>query len=209
VEGHPARFLLDGKRRTQDWLSLPLGEGETGVTRLALCDNLIQSSLSQSAWSFRVKRQKGFPMKPAFTLSLLLCWALALTSLQAQKSEPLAPQGVRLPGGTPADLIGEWSKSNVSTIDFVNPNTGAHGDPSGERFNVRFFSDGHYKLGWLLQSSLYSCTSTVFGLKNGRYTAEGNTLRMNDIDSVLTSKDTCHREWNYEKHPPLRHSTYQ
>ena len=106
-------------------------------------------------------------------------------------------------------MVGEWSKSNVSTIDFVNPSTGAHADSSGERLNVRFFPDGHYKLGWLLQSSLYSCTSTGFGLKSGVYSIDGGALTMKDTDSVLTSKDTCHREWNYEKHPPLRQSTYQ
>lgn len=32
---------------------------------------------------------------------------------------------------------------------------------------------------------------------------------MRDTASVLTSRDTCRREWNYEKHPPLLQSTYE
>lgn len=143
----------------------------------------------------------------AFALLLLLVPGLAWS--QTQNSDPWAPRVTPVPGGSVTDLIGEWSKSNVSTIDFVNPSTGAHADPSGERLNVRFFPDGHYRLGWLLQSSLYNCTSTVFGLKNGMYSVDAGGLTMKDTDSVLTSKDTCHREWNYEKHPPLRQSTYQ
>jgi hypothetical protein len=108
-----------------------------------------------------------------------------------------------------AALIGEWGKSRVSTLDFVNPGTGAHADPSGERLNVRFFPDGTYKLGWLRQSSLYSCSSRVFGYKVGAYQVSGSQITMQDRSSTLTSRDTCHPEWNYEKHPPLARSVYQ
>ncbi len=148
-------------------------------------------------------------MNRLHTVALLLLLMPGLAWSQGQNSDPRAPKVSPLSGGTVADLTGEWSKSDVSTIDFVNPSTGSHADPSGERLNVRFFADGHYKLGWLLQSSLYSCTSTVFGLKNGVYSVDGGALTMKDTDSVLTSKDTCHREWNYGKHPPLLESTYQ
>ncbi len=141
------------------------------------------------------------------TLSLLFA-ASALVCLHAQNSNPWAPR-VEAINGTSSDLIGEWSKSRISNVDFVNPSTGSHADPSGERLNVRFFPDGHYRLGWLLQSSLYNCTSTVFGDKTGMYQIQGDALTMKDTGSVLTSRDTCHREWNYEKHPPLAQSTYQ
>ena len=124
-------------------------------------------------------------MRPFPVLSLLLIAVAAALPVQGQNANPWAPEVQLVPNTVAADLIGEWSKSKVSSIDFVDRSTGAHADPSGERLNVRFFPDGHYKLGRLLQSSLYSCTST------------------------LTSKDTCHREWNYEKHPPLRQTTYE
>ena len=143
------------------------------------------------------------------TLSLFFCLGLMMISLQAQTSGPWAIDVTPVPSSGASDLIGEWSKSHISNIDYVNPSTGSHADPSGERLNIRFFPDGHYKLGWLFQSSLYSCSSTVFGLKTGTFSLEGSTLNLKDTESVLTSKDTCHREWNYEKHPPLRQSTYQ
>lgn len=142
-------------------------------------------------------------------LLFLVVAAVAPVFVSAQNPDPWASKVEAVIGGAPADLLGEWTKSHVSTVDFVNPNTGSHADPSGERLNVRFFPDGHYRLGWLLQSSLYNCTSTVFGDKTGTYQVLGNSLTMKDAASVLTSKDTCHREWNYEKHPPLLQSTYQ
>jgi hypothetical protein len=123
-----------------------------------------------------------------------LALALGAFSLLAQQPE--------------AALIGEWTKSHVSTLDFVNPNTGAHADPSGERLSVHFFPDGAYKLGWLLQSSLYSCSSRVFGYKTGVYQVSGGRIMMQDRSSTLTSRDTCHPQWNYEKHPALARSTY-
>jgi hypothetical protein len=32
---------------------------------------------------------------------------------------------------------------------------------------------------------------------------------MKDNASFLRSRDNCHAQWNYEKHPPLAQTTYQ
>src|ERR1043166_4724441 len=125
-------------------------------------DVIKQDSEEQSMRVFAIVRLVLFP--------ILLC---------AQNASPWKVPIEPLPG-TAADLIGEWSKSHVSTVDFVDPSTGAHANPSGERLNVRFFADGAYKLGWLLQSSLYNCTSTVFGEKTGAYQIQGNAISMKD-----------------------------
>ncbi len=130
--------------------------------------------------------------------------------VKAGRSDDLwAPKVYPRGGGDASELVGEWSQSEVSTTDYVNPGTGAHADPSGERLNIRLNADGTYKIGWLLQSSLYGCTSSVFGYKTGVYTVEGLTITFVDKTNTLTSKDNCHAEWNYEKHPPLGRSVYQ
>jgi hypothetical protein len=139
-------------------------------------------------------------MSKQLASSVLLFAVLAV----AGRSPVRAQDQQALPG-----LIGEWSRSRVSSIDFVDRSTGAHSDPNGERLHVRFFPDGHYKLGWLLQSSLYNCTSSVYGEKVGIYQVRGDALSMKDSASVLTSRDNCHPQWNYEKHPPLAETTYQ
>ncbi len=64
-------------------------------------------------------------------------------------SDPLtdtwAPEVTNIIGGAdPSDLIGEWTRSEASTIDFRNPSTGVHAPPSGKRFSLRFFPDGRY-----------------------------------------------------------------
>jgi hypothetical protein len=106
-------------------------------------------------------------------------------------------------------LAGEWYLSHVSSIEYVNPNTGSHSGPSGERLVFRFYPDGQYKSGYLVQSSLYGCTMTVFGYKTGSYIIDGNRLTFTEKSYSLTSKDNCHAAWNYEKHPPLQQRTYR
>jgi len=101
-------------------------------------------------------------------------------------------------------IVGEWYLSHASSIQYVKPSTGSYSSPSGERLAFRFYPDGHYKSGYLVQSSLYGCTMTVFGYKTGSYSIDGDRLTFTEKSYSLTSKDNCHAEWNYEKHPPLQ-----
>ncbi len=142
-----------------------------------------------------------------FTAVLL---TLALTPAVVLAADSWTPQVTILPGApTRAELVGEWFQSRMSTVEFTNPNTGSYADPSGERTNVRFYPDGSYKLGWLKQSSLYSCTMRLFGYKTGVYTLDGSGLRMEDRAASLTSSDNCRPQWNYKKDVPLKSFVYE
>jgi hypothetical protein len=115
-----------------------------------------------------------------------------------------------LPGIVASEqLLGEWSKSHMSTENFVNPSAAAHEEPSGEKLNIRFYPDGSYKVGWLLQSCLNSCTRSIYGYRTGDYTLHGSTLTLEDKSYTLTSIDTCHKEWNYQKHPAPAKPSYE
>lgn len=105
--------------------------------------------------------------------SVLFTLAVA-TFAAPPDSDPWAPKVQPLPGPvTLAEFTGEWYKRHMSTVDFVNPSTGAHAAPSGECFNIHFYPDGTYKSGWLLQSSLFNCSTRVFGYKTGVYKQVG------------------------------------
>lgn len=90
-----------------------------------------------------------------FNYAFFPCGLILLTILTAavaggQDSAASRPDAWALkvesfPGIQPASsLMGEWSKSDPSTINFINPNTGSYSDPSGERGAYRFFPDGTY-----------------------------------------------------------------
>lgn len=111
--------------------------------------------------------------------------------------------------GLQPELAGEWSSSHGSTIGYVNPNTGSYAAPNGDRMHYRFFPDGRYIEAGLMQSSLYGCTMTVSGYKTGVYTVQDSKLTLDEKTYTFTSQDTCRREWNYVKHPPVSKQTYQ
>jgi hypothetical protein len=128
----------------------------------------------------------------------------------ASAADGWTPKVTILPGTpTRAELVGEWFQSEMSTVEFTNPNTGSFSDPSGARTNVRFFPDGSYKLGWLKQSSLYGCTMRLFGYKTGVYTLDASGLKMWDQEASLTSSDNCRPQWNYKKPISLKSFRYE
>lgn len=146
-------------------------------------------------------------LRSSFTVVVLACGLLPAV---LRGADAWAPQVTILPGAPArAELVGEWFQSRMSTVEFTNPNTGSHSDPSGERTNVRFFPDGSFKLGWLKQSALYSCTMRLFGYKTGVYTLEASVLRMEDREATLTSSDNCRAQWNYKKAVPLKSFVYE
>ncbi len=142
----------------------------------------------------------------AYVLLFLMCSVAALAQI---KPSPWDPPAKVLPGTPdPASLVGEWSQSHMSTVDFVSP-SGGHADPSGERYTVHFFPDGTYKIGYLHQVAPYNCTTTIFGYSTGTYAVRGTDLDMQGKASSLKSSDNCHREYNYEKQLDPGHTVYQ
>jgi hypothetical protein len=144
------------------------------------------------------------------TLWITVLLTVSLPPVTTWGADGWTPKVTILPGTpTRTELVGEWSQSEMSNVEFTNPNTGSFSDPSGERTNVRFFPDGSYRLGWLKQSSLYGCTMRLFGYKTGVYTLDGSGLEMQDQEASLTSSDNCRPQWNYKKPVPLKSFRYE
>lgn len=146
---------------------------------------------------------------PRHNVFVLLLALSAVASFGQIKPGPWAPSVQMIPGTPdPAYLVGEWGQSQMSTVDFVSPG-GGHADPSGERYNVHFFPEGTYKIGYLHQVALYNCTTTIFGYSTGTYTVRGTDLDMQGKTSSLRSSDNCHQQYNYEKQLDPGHTVYQ
>jgi hypothetical protein len=92
---------------------------------------------------------------------------------------------------TPERLVGTWSTSGVSTVNYGNRLTGSFAPPSGHIFSYQIEPNGTYELSALLQSSLYNCTISVFKWERGVVAAEGERLTLAPREGKMTSKDTC------------------
>jgi hypothetical protein len=49
----------------------------------------------------------------------------------------------------------------------------------------------------------------LFGYKVGVYSLIGSELTMDEKSATLTTRDNCHRQWNYKKTVPLNKVTYR
>jgi len=95
--------------------------------------------------------------------------------------------------GRPAasSLVGEWYVGSPSTTDFYNPSTGGWAPASGNFTDYRFFPDGRYELNFLLRSSLYNCTTTIFASHAGVYQVKGNQVVLQRKTGVVRYKSSC------------------
>lgn len=100
-------------------------------------------------------------------------------------------------------LLGSWSRGSISSVEFYNPTTGSWAPPSGSGSSYTFNSDGTFTAGVMAQSSLYSCTMTLFSHKEGSYHVNGEIITLNLNKNRFKSQDNCHEQYNYERDDPL------
>jgi hypothetical protein len=105
-------------------------------------------------------------------------------------------------------LVGNWYQGSVSTVDYYSPSTGTWAPPSGTGFRYEFRSDGSYTYSGMMQSSLYSCTMTLFSYQTGRWATQDQVLAVEPDLHKFKSTDTCNAQYNYEKDVELEPSYY-
>lgn len=103
-------------------------------------------------------------------------------------------------------LVGNWEGGWTSTLDFVNPNTGSHGSPSGIRKAVKFYADGRYEHDELDQTSAYGCQTGYFGADVGRFSVDGDVIHIAIAKSRLHQWSTCSGRDFWKDIDPRRHS---
>lgn len=91
----------------------------------------------------------------------------------------------------PAYLVGTWSSSRLSTISYRDPYTGTYAPPSGSLFTYKIAGDGTFEFSGLMQSSLYSCTITIFRWQRGTLAADGARITLTSREGKLHYKDSC------------------
>jgi Chaperone for protein-folding within the ER, fungal len=155
--------------------------------------------------------------QPALILPPASTITLQITSANASAANPLTPKNplsqthsAANPLTTPATsspplnaLEGNWYQGSSSGVDYYNPTTGSWAAPSGSGFKYVFNPDGSYDYSGLMQSSLYSCTMSIFGYETGIYTVQDQMLVLTPQVNKLKSEDNCHEDFNYERDEPL------
>lgn len=117
--------------------------------------------------------------------------SLALALLCACGVTPQTP--------VPDPLSGSWSNGSVSTVNFYDPGTGSWAPESGSGFSWELRPDGTYVAAGLLQSTLYSCTMTVFSYTEGTVAVEDQLVTFYPTYDRVKSKSNCNDEYNFDQ----------
>jgi hypothetical protein len=99
----------------------------------------------------------------------------------------------------PANLVGKWSSSRLSTINYRDRYTGTFAPPSGSIFTYTIAADGTFEFSGYMQSSMYNCTIVVFRWQRGTLSADGGRLTLSPREGKLYYKDSCRASSEKEK----------
>ena len=142
---------------------------------------------------------EGFPKDPPGSLGefLLSVYSSSHPEAAARIKRPSAPAPAPVAmGGVPPELVGEWVARRGSGGSYVNPNTGQTSAPNATIDSYKIFANGTYEHGMLMQSSLYNCTTTIFGREVGPITVQGSTFTITPQPGTLDYKSSCSPSMN-------------
>ena len=99
----------------------------------------------------------------------------------------------------PAELVGEWIARGGSGSSYYDPSTGSSGGTNAIIDSYKFFGDGTYEHGTLIQSSLYSCTITAVGRDVGSVNVQGSQFTITPKSATFDQKSSCSRSSDSRK----------
>jgi hypothetical protein len=99
----------------------------------------------------------------------------------------------------PARLVGKWSSSRLSMINYRDRYSGSFAPPSGSIFSYTIAADGTFEFSGYMQSSLYHCTIVIFRWQRGTLVADGQSLTLTPREGRQHYKDSCRAGSEKEK----------
>jgi hypothetical protein len=99
----------------------------------------------------------------------------------------------------PARLVGKWSSSRLSMINYRDRYSGSFAPPSGSIFSYTIAADGTFEFSGYMQSSFYHCTIVIFRWQRGTLVADGQSLTLTPREGRQHYKDSCRAGSEKEK----------
>lgn len=111
---------------------------------------------------------------------------------------------------SPKILSGRWTSGRLSTIQYRDAYTGVSRPPSGNFFAWEFRPDGAYTFTGLVQNTLYSCTTSLFGEESGTYEVRADgVLTVHPKKNPFKMTNTCAASSNREGPGKLTERSYR
>ena len=123
----------------------------------------------------------------------------------ADDEAPVSDQ-VNQGGGS---VVGTWSNGYISRVG-VTPQNGPYSYTPGrsQSFKYTFHPNGTFEFTGLMQFQQYSCTTSYFQDKRGRYTIDGSRITLTLTKNFWRQQDSCVASSNKEINHKLDPETY-
>jgi hypothetical protein len=107
-------------------------------------------------------------------------------------------------------IVGEWSNGYSSILSGYTPVYGPKTFTPGKShvFKYVFHPDGRFEFTGLMQTTMYSCTTSIFQDKRGTYTIDGNRITLTKSKNFFRKTDSCSPSGNMERDYTLDPETY-
>jgi hypothetical protein len=124
-----------------------------------------------------------------------------------QAQRPAATKVNSAGGGS---IVGEWSDGYSSILSGYTPVYGPKTYTPGKShvFKYVFHPDGTFEFTGLLQTTMFSCTSSIFQDKRGTYAISGNRITLKKTKNFFRRTDSCSASNNMERDYNLDPETY-
>jgi len=129
------------------------------------------------------------------------------SSTQGDSSPMIEPKQVQNSSG--GSIVGTWSDGYSSILVNYTPTYGPKSLTPGRShvFKYDFHPDGTFEFTGLMQMTQYSCTTSYFQDKRGRYTINGNRVTLTLTKNFWRQQDNCvasnNREINHRLDPEI------
>jgi hypothetical protein len=123
-------------------------------------------------------------------------------------SSPVEPLPLKNSGG--GSVVGTWSDGSMSLLIGYTPTYGPKSYTPGRShvFKYIFHSNGTFEFTGLMQLTQYSCTSSYFQDKRGRYTISGDQIKLTLTKNFWRKQNSCAPSSDSEVNHKLDPETY-
>ena len=93
--------------------------------------------------------------------------------------------------GQSNELVGSWTNGSVGMFQYQDRVTGSSKPGRGSVFTYKFLPNGNYEFIGYMETTMYSCTNTLFNQITGKYRVEGSTIDLNPWRDLWKSANSC------------------
>ena len=105
-------------------------------------------------------------------------------------------------------LVGKWFEGSASILAEQNQITGAITSRYGSTIGYTFEADGTFRYAGLIKSTMYSCTTTLWNDRRGRYMVSGDVITFKHTKDYWLNTNSCSASSTKETNKPLVTTKY-